>query len=181
MANLQALGADNNTIIYLSATGHGTEISPFKSIFAAEQHGAWTVTLLNNSLAVTGNFFPEIQAVSQSGNWTITVDNQLTGYATAAKQDNIISSLDTINTTLNGILDVDTGFTQPITDSQLRAAPVNVNQSSLPGLRIPDHDDIELLYTGDQLTQVLYKASGVVVATIDLTYAGDNLIRVARS
>lgn len=181
MANLQALGADGSSIIYLAAEGVGDELTPFKSIFSAEQHGAWAVTLLNNSLAVTGNFFPEIQAVSQSGTWSITVDNQLTGYATELKQDEILLELDTINAALAGTLTVETNLQQPVTDSQLRATPVNVAQSSLPGLRIPDHDQIELSYTGADLTGVVYRLGGAIVATLILAYTDGNLTSVVRS
>jgi hypothetical protein len=153
MPNLQALAADNETIIYLAADGDGFEASPFKSIFAAEQYGAWT----------------------------ITVDNQLTGYATELKQDEILVELGTINAALAGTLAVETELEQPITDSQLRAAPINVSQSSLPGLRIPDHDTIELSYTGSDLTNVVYKLAGVTVATLTLAYTDGNLTSVTRS
>jgi len=49
------------------------------------------------------------------------------------------------------------------------------------GLSIPTHDDIVLSYTGDNLTGVVYKASGLVVATLTLTYTGNNLIRITKS
>ena len=245
MANLQALGADNETIIYLAAEGDGGSLSPYKSIFSSEQYGDWNVTILNPSLAVTGDFYLDIQPVSQSGVWTVTVDNfsavqdvaqsgtwavevnnfptvqtvdgtvtadtglaqpltdtELrasdigvtvsnlpatqaisaaslplpTGAATETKQDDIV-------TALAATLTVDTGLTQSLTDSQLRASPIEVNQATLPGLAIPPHDYIELGYTGADLTTVIYKsggAAGTVEATLALTYADGNLSSVTR-
>lgn len=193
MANLQALGADDNTIIYLRAEGEGSDLLPFQSVFYAEQSGVWDVTVLNStfdvtvlnsSFAVTGNFYPDIQAVNQSGVWTITVDNQLTGYATEAKQDVALSALQDINSSLQGTIAVDSGLDQAITDAQLRAAPVAISQESLPGLRIPDHDYIALGYSGDDLTTVVYKSGGVdgvTVAALNLTYSNGNLISIVRS
>lgn len=181
MANLQALGSDNSTIVYLAANGEGTDQAPFKSIFASEQYGDWSVTLLNESLAVTGNFFPDIQAVSQSGAWTITVDNQLTGYATELKQNEILTELESIHNTLAATLTVNTSLNQPVTDSELRATPLNVNQTSLPGLRIPDHNQIDLSYTGSNLTSVIYRLNGSIVAILTLVYTDNNLTSVIRS
>lgn len=43
------------------------------------------------------------------------------------------------------------------------------------------YDDIVLTYTGGNLTEVVYKAGGMVVATLDLTYSGGNLVEVKRS
>jgi hypothetical protein len=47
----------------------------------------------------------------------------------------------------------------------------------LEGLSIPPHDFISLSYTGSNLTGVIYKtggASGSTVATLALTYDGNN-------
>jgi hypothetical protein len=53
------------------------------------------------------------------------------------------------------------------------------------GLEIPTHDYISNTYTGNNLTETVFKrggASGVVVATLTLTYDGsDNLLTVTRS
>jgi hypothetical protein len=53
------------------------------------------------------------------------------------------------------------------------------------GLEIPEHDYIDLSYTGTNLTGVVYKtggASGTTVATLTLAYDGsDNLISVTKS
>ena len=53
------------------------------------------------------------------------------------------------------------------------------------GLGVPVHDYIANTYTGDNLTEVVFKAggaSGTVVATLTLTYDGSgNLLTVTRS
>lgn len=53
------------------------------------------------------------------------------------------------------------------------------------GLEIPVHDYIANTYTGSNLTQTVFKrggASGVVVATLTMTYDGSgNLLTVTRS
>lgn len=199
MANLQALGADNNTIIYLSAVGEGTQLSPFKSIFSAEQYGAWNVSILNSSIAVTGDFFPEVQAVSQSGAWDVTVLNPVisvdnfpaiqavsadalplpAGAATEATQQSTLTALAGVSTLLEGTLTVETNLT-PLTDTQLRAAPVPVAQSAFPGFDLPNYDAIELGYTGDDLTSVVYKDNGETVATLNLSYSNGVLTTVER-
>lgn len=57
--------------------------------------------------------------------------------------------------------------------------------SSLTGLEIPAHDYISLAYTDGNLTGVVYKvggAAGTAVATLALTYDGDdNLTSIAKS
>jgi hypothetical protein len=53
------------------------------------------------------------------------------------------------------------------------------------GLEIPEHDYIDLSYTGSNLTDVVYKtggSGGTTVATLTLAYDGsDNLISVTKS
>lgn len=49
------------------------------------------------------------------------------------------------------------------------------------GLEIPPHDTIELSYTGDNLTGVVYKNGGTTVATLTLAYTGSRLDSVTRS
>ena len=53
------------------------------------------------------------------------------------------------------------------------------------GLEIPEHDYIDLSYTGSNLTGVVYKtggSGGTTVATLALAYDGsDNLISVTKS
>lgn len=56
---------------------------------------------------------------------------------------------------------------------------------TIPGLAIPEHNRIELTYTGANPTTIVYKqggASGTVVATLTLTYDGNNnVLSVTRS
>lgn len=57
-------------------------------------------------------------------------------------------------------------------------------QPVLEGLSIPEHDYIQMAYTGDNLTTVTYKyggSSGTTVATLTLAYTGSNLTSVTRS
>lgn len=53
------------------------------------------------------------------------------------------------------------------------------------GLEIPEHDYIDMSYTGSNLTGVVYKtggSGGTTVATLTLAYDGsDNLISVTKS
>ena len=53
------------------------------------------------------------------------------------------------------------------------------------GLNLPSHDYIENTYTGNNLTRTVFKrggASGETVATLDMTYDGNNnLLTVTRS
>jgi hypothetical protein len=75
----------------------------------------------------------------------------------------------------------------PLTDAELRATavPVSGTVNVLTGLEIPEHDYIDLSYTGSNLTGVVYKtggSSGTTVATLTLAYDGnDNLISVTKS
>jgi hypothetical protein len=56
---------------------------------------------------------------------------------------------------------------------------------TVEGLSIPEHDYIDLTYTGTNLTGVVYKeggAGGTTVATLTLAYDGnDNLTSVTKS
>jgi hypothetical protein len=52
------------------------------------------------------------------------------------------------------------------------------------GLEIPEHDFIDLTYTGDNLTGVVYKnggSGGTTVATLTLAYTGSRLDSVTKS
>jgi hypothetical protein len=75
----------------------------------------------------------------------------------------------------------------PLTDAELRATavPVSGTVNVLTGLEIPEHDYIDLSYTGSNLTGVVYKtggSGGTTVATLTLAYDGDdNLISVTKS
>jgi hypothetical protein len=75
----------------------------------------------------------------------------------------------------------------PLTDAELRATavPVSGTVNVLTGLEIPEHDYIDLSYTGSNLIGVVYKtggSAGTTVATLTLAYDGnDNLISVTKS
>ena len=60
----------------------------------------------------------------------------------------------------------------------------NDNGSPLPivqGLQVPAHDSINLSYTGDNLTGVVYKEGGSTVASLTLSYSGSTLISIVKS
>lgn len=77
MANLQAIGIDGLSPIYLWAEGSGTALDPYKSNFYAYQGGAWSVSVSNfpsftgltnaelrlSPLEVTGTFWQDVQPV----------------------------------------------------------------------------------------------------------------------
>lgn len=49
------------------------------------------------------------------------------------------------------------------------------------GFDIPPYDEIDLGYTGENLTSVVYSLDSTAVATLTLSYTGDNLTNVAIS
>jgi hypothetical protein len=57
----------------------------------------------------------------------------------------------------------------------------NVYQEIVQGLVNQPYDQITLSYTGTDLTGVVYKLSGVTVATLTLGYTSGNLTSVVRS
>jgi hypothetical protein len=63
--------------------------------------------------------------------------------------------------------------------------PTQLYGNVVPGLSIPEHDYIDLSYTGANLTGAVYKnggPSGATVATLTLAYDGsNNLISVTKS
>lgn len=52
---------------------------------------------------------------------------------------------------------------------------------TITGLSIPEHDNIQLTYTGDNLTGVAYRVGSTTVATLTLTYTGSRLDSIAKS
>jgi hypothetical protein len=52
---------------------------------------------------------------------------------------------------------------------------------TVEGLSIPPHDKIELSYTGENLTGVVYKDGTDTVATLTLAYTGSRLDSVTKS
>jgi hypothetical protein len=69
----------------------------------------------------------------------------------------------------------------------LDAAGVEIKNDSgnpiptIQGLSIPEHDNIQLTYTGDNLTGVAYRVGGTTVATLTLAYTGSRLDSVIKS
>jgi voltage-gated potassium channel Kch len=57
----------------------------------------------------------------------------------------------------------------------------NVYQEIVQGLVNQPYDQITLSYTGTDLTGVVYRLSGVTVATLTLGYTSGNLTSVVRS
>lgn len=56
----------------------------------------------------------------------------------------------------------------------------NINPS-LDAFNIGDYDDVQLSYTGSNLTGVTYALNGATTAVLALTYSGSNLTRVQRT
>ena len=52
---------------------------------------------------------------------------------------------------------------------------------TIQGLEIPAHDNIQLTYTGENLTGVAYRVGGTTVATLTLAYTGTRLDSVTKS
>ena len=85
MANLQAIGIDGLTVIYLWADGLGTNLDPFKSKFLAVQSGDWSVELGATTLSALENI-----GVTVSNTPTVNIGT-INGIATEAKQGDLIS------------------------------------------------------------------------------------------
>ena len=62
-------------------------------------------------------------------------------------------------------------------DADAGGQKVNVVSTLIP----TTYDSIQLSYTGDDSTEVVYKKDGLTVATLDLTYLGGKLVQVDRS
>ncbi len=62
-------------------------------------------------------------------------------------------------------------------DSESGGLKVNVVSSLIPNI----YDTIQLSYTGDDVTEVIYKQGGITVATLNLTYLSGKLVQVDRS
>lgn len=56
-----------------------------------------------------------------------------------------------------------------------------VFQEIVAGIVNQPHDEIQLGYTGSNLTSIIYKLGGVATATLTLAYTGDRLDSVVRS
>lgn len=225
MANLQAIGVDGLTTVFLWATGTGTDQDPYKSNFYAYQGGDWAIAVNNFPSSFNVGNFPSAFASTQSGNWSVSVDNfpstvavtgtfwqatqpvsfgslpagsnvignignttfdignfpatqeitasalpLPTGASTSAKQDtgnNSLSSIDTklpnnltvtstrllvdgsgVTQPISGTVTANTGFSQPLTDAQLRAAAVPVSGDFYPATQPVSLSSLPSLATG---------------------------------
>jgi len=52
---------------------------------------------------------------------------------------------------------------------------------TITGLSIPEHDNIQLTYTGENLTGVAYRVGSTTVATLTLSYTGSRLDSITKS
>lgn len=71
--------------------------------------------------------------------------------------------------------------TDGLTDAELRASALSVEALALNSLIPVEFDDIELVYTGEDLTSVVYRSLASIVATLTLTYSSGVLTRVVRT
>ena len=46
---------------------------------------------------------------------------------------------------------------------------------------ITNYDEIDIGYTGSNMTTVVYKLAGVTVSTLTMTYSGSNITKVTRT
>lgn len=73
-----------------------------------------------------------------------------------------------------------TGKSDPVVDAGVRNR-LDAGIVSLSPLIPEQYDELELGYTGDDITQVVYKDGGTTVATLTLGYSGGRLTSVVRS
>lgn len=87
------------------------------------------------------------------------------------------------NRALNYVFNEETWSWEPANQSVVNTDTLSVSGliSNWPGMTPYAFDQSVLTYSGDQLTTVTHKASGVTVGTITLTYDGDLLTSVSRS
>ena len=80
---------------------------------------------------------------------------------------------------------VNQGWKVKVTNTSSSPVTVSGTVNALQGLSIPEHDYIDMTYSGTTLTGVVYKtggSGGTVVATLALAYDGSsNLISVTKS
>lgn len=123
----------------------------------------------NNSIAVVNPDGTPIQAGGGGGN--VTVQNFPVDYPLPTGQ---ITAL--------------TPQTNTLTDTELRANPVATTDSpvkdsidALRGFQLPEYDEIQLGYTGEDLTTVDYYKANVKQATLTLSYTLGKLTGVVQS
>ena len=52
---------------------------------------------------------------------------------------------------------------------------------AVPGFKIPEYDTIDLQYTGEDLTTVIYKKGTTTVCTLTLSYTNGKLTSVTQT
>lgn len=137
MANLQAIGIDGLSPIYLWAEGSGTALDPYKSNFYAYQGGSWNVSVSNfpsftgltntelrlSPLEVTGTFWQDVQPVILTAGTNPIGSITNTGF-------NVDNLPDTFAATQSGTWSVNVSnfpsFTG-LTNAELRADPVPIS------------------------------------------------------
>lgn len=75
-------------------------------------------------------------------------------------------------------------LTEPKTEKEYKASGggVAIGGRGTGGKLIHEtHNSIELTYTGDNITQAVYKNNGETVATLTMTYSGSNLLTVTKT
>ena len=80
---------------------------------------------------------------------------------------------------------INQGWKVRVTNDSSNPVTVSGTINALQGLSIPEHDYIDMTYSGTTLTGVVYKtggSGGTVVATLALVYDGsNNLTSVTKS
>ena len=72
---------------------------------------------------------------------------------------------------------INQGWKVKVTNDSSNPATVSGTINALQGLSIPEHDYIDMTYSGANLTGVVYKtggSGGTTVATLTLAYDGSN-------
>lgn len=116
---------------------------------------------------IIGSIGNTVFGATQSGNWDVSVNNFPTTVEVSNDGGNPLA--------ISGTVTADIGLDQPLTDTQLRASPVPI----VEGLSIPTYNHMSLSYSGNNLSQVIYKVGGVngtTVATLNLSYDSNNNI-----
>lgn len=73
------------------------------------------------------------------------------------------------------------GATEAKQDDVIDALAAGVSVLNLTQLVPNQYDEVDLGYTADELTSVIYSNNGVTVATLALTYTAGNLTHIERS
>lgn len=125
MSNLQAIGPDGQSIIFLRASGTGTDLDPFVVRYAVEQIGTWTIDIPTGAAtsANQSTIISHLDGLEGLLAGTLTVNTGLVQSVTDAQL-----RASPLAVTQSGSWTVSTGLS-PLTDAQLRAQPVPVSIS----------------------------------------------------